>query len=48
MERLLESAYLLYDNDMNCTWTLKAEQGYYVNFVIETPKVRTESHLAKL
>ena len=48
---LLTSPYFDFDlpvqyyyNNLNCTWILKAEQGFYVNFEIDAHhfKVKTE------
>ena len=32
-----------YYNNMNCTWIIKAEQGSYVNFEIDTFRVKNNA-----
>ena len=33
-----------YYNNLNCTWMLKAEQGFYINFEIDYFKVKNNTY----
>ena len=37
-----DGIYQRYYNNMNCTWIIKAEQGSYVNFEIDTFSVTND------